>query len=104
MPAMGCFWDAAVVVVVLIALGVVGDGLGMVVAVLHDVDHDLTLLLVVGDILHILSESATRPWLLMILPLLRRVRRRGDDTRRRWSSSFVMLSCTPSTLPMIQTP
>ena len=101
---MGCFWDAAVVVVVLIALGVVGEGLGMVVAVLHDVDHDLTLLLVIGDILRVRSESATRPWLLMILPLLRRVQRRADDIGWWWSSSFAMLSCTPSTLPMIQTP
>jgi hypothetical protein len=92
------------VVAVYTALGVVGDGSGMVVAVLHDIVHNLTLLLVIGDILHVRSESATRPWLMMNLLLLRRVRRRADDTGWWWSSSFAMLSCTLSTLPMIQTP
>ena len=91
------------VVVVWTALGAVWDGPGMVVAVLYDVVHVLTLLLVIGDILRIRSESATRSWLLMILPLLHRVQPRADDTRWWWSSPFAMLLCTLLTSPMIQT-
>ena len=56
------------------------DGLGMVVDVLHDVVRDLTLLMVIGGVLHVRFERATRPWLLTILPLLCRVQQQGNDT------------------------
>jgi hypothetical protein len=38
-------------------LDVVGGGLGMVVAVLYDIVHDLTLLTVIGGDLHVRSEG-----------------------------------------------
>jgi hypothetical protein len=91
-------------VVVWIVLDVDEDGLGMVVVVLHDVVRDLTSLTVIGGVLHVRSERARRPWVLTILSLLCRVQRRGDDTGWSSSSSFATLSCTLSTLPMIQSP
>jgi len=77
---VGCFWCIGVVGVVWAVLDADEDGIGMLVAVLHDVVRDLTLLTVIGDILHVRFEHATRPWLLTILPLLCRVQQRGNDT------------------------
>ena len=61
MPAVGYFWCVGVVVVVWAVLDVDEDGLGMVVAVLHDIVRDLTLLMVIGGILHVRCDRATRP-------------------------------------------
>ena len=88
----GMFWCIGVVVVVWAVLDVDEDELGMVVVVLHDIVRDLTLLMVIGGILHVRFDRATRPWLLTILPLLCRAQRRGDDAGWWWSSPFATLS------------
>jgi len=61
------------------ARDVVGDGLGMLLAVLCDVVRDLTWLIMIDGDLHIRCASALLPWLLVVPPFLCRIQQKADD-------------------------